>query len=169
MTSCLFAEFYITTISGMWCGNTKSSMRKSRLLRYIPAYLNVCCCDVFVVVASTGIIVNTLHFNKYYFSPFGLCLHTLCPIIINQENVEHDTAYPFQSSAIKILTLSLYKLIKKLHNYHTIALMLFFTFLIISVIRVSNDHCIDAWYHLGNSTGSQWGINNGEKFNTLWY
>jgi hypothetical protein len=99
---------------------------------------------VFVVVASAGIIVNNLHFNKYYFSPFGLRLYTLCPIIINQENVEHDTAYLFQSSTIKMLTLSLYKLNEKLHNYHTMALMLFFTFLIISVIRVSNDHCIDA-------------------------
>ena len=63
---------------------------------------------MFVVVVNAGIIGNKVHFNKY-FSAFGLCLHTLRPVITNQKNVEHDTAYPFQSSTIKILMLPLYK------------------------------------------------------------
>jgi len=83
-------------------------MRKSRLLRYIPTHLNVCHYDVFVFVASADIIGNKIHFNKY-FSAFGLCLHTLCPVIMNQNNAEQDTAYPFQSSIIEMLMLSLYK------------------------------------------------------------
>lgn len=28
---------------------------------------------------------------------------------MNQKNIEHDIAYPFQSSAVKMLMLSLYK------------------------------------------------------------
>jgi hypothetical protein len=63
---------------------------------------------VFVVVASAGIIGNKIHFNKY-FSAFGLCLHTLCPVIMNQKNAEQDTAYLFQSSITIMLMLSVYK------------------------------------------------------------
>jgi hypothetical protein len=63
---------------------------------------------VFVVVANVAIIGNKIHFNKY-FSAFDSCLHTQCPVIMNQKNIEHDIAYPFQSSAVKMLMLSLYK------------------------------------------------------------
>jgi hypothetical protein len=56
--------------------------------------------QVLVLLGAKSILTN-INFQLLIY----VC--TLCPVTINQKNVEHDTAYPFQSSTIKILMFSL--------------------------------------------------------------